>query len=120
MKTKPIATLQPAEASPPAAGLEIVADSLRSGWQEAQRIVSENSGPAAKKAGEVTRAAIRTGMEVRRAVRNGGGDIGELVGGETGRQIGSYVASVGLGWAFCGLLPFDDAGGPFDDHVNGA
>lgn len=122
MKVKPVAMLQPEEASPPAAKFEIVTDSLRSGWQEAQRIVSENSGPAARKAGEVSRAAIRTGMEVRRAVRDGGGDIGELIGGETGRQIGSYVATVGLGWVFCGLLPFDeDAEGlPFDDHVSGA
>ena len=74
----------------------------------------------AHKAGAVARVAIRTGKEVRRAVRSGAGEIGEVMAGETGREVGSYAATVGLGWLFCGLLPFDDEGTPLDDNAKGA
>lgn len=122
MKAKPLVTLQPGEVSQPAAKLEIVADSLSSGWQEAQRIVSEHSGPAAKKAGAIAKVAIRTGTEMRRVVREGGAEIGGILGGETGKKIGSCIATVGLGWMLGGVLPFDEdePSTPFEDHVNGA
>lgn len=123
MKPKPMVTQQPEEASPPAARFEIVADSLRSGWQEARRLVSENSGPAAKKAGAIARVVISTGTKMRQVVGEGGAEIGGILGGETGKKIGSCIATVGLGWMLGGVLPpadKDQSISPLEDHVNGA
>lgn len=106
--------------SPPGSALEAAAGQLHSAVQRAQAAFAEHAGPAAQKAGAVARVAIRTGKEVRRAVRAGAGEIGEVVAGQTGREVGSYAATVGLGWLFCGLLPFEDENLPLDDHTNGA
>jgi hypothetical protein len=100
--------------------LEAAGGQLRSAVQQAQAALAAHSGPVVHKAGAVARVAIRTGKEVRRAVRAGAGEIGEVVAGETGREVGSYAATVGLSWLCCGLLPFDDEGIPLDDDTKGA
>lgn len=113
--------LQPHVApSSPTNALNAAAGQLRSAVRQAQAAFAEHSGPVAHKAGAVARVAIRTGKEVRRAVRSGAGEIGEVVAGQTGREVGSYAATVGLGWLCCGLLPFGDESIPFDDHAEGA
>lgn len=118
MKPEQGTELQPYPApSSPGSALNTATHQLRSAFREAQAAFAEHSGPAAKKAGEVARVALRTGKEVRRAVRSGAGEIGEVVAGQTGREVGSYAATVGLGWLCCGLLPFDDDNTPLEDHT---
>jgi hypothetical protein len=122
MKRKQETELQVhAAPSPPSSALDAAAGQLRLAVQQAQAAFAEHSGPVAQKAGAVARVAIRTGKEVRRVIRSGAGEIGQEVAGQTGREVASYAATVGLGWLFCGLLPFDDENIPLDDdHTNEA
>jgi hypothetical protein len=120
MKRAKGTALQPQLApGPTRSSFDVATDQLRSAVAQAQAAFAEHSGPVAKKAGAVARVAI--GKEVRRVVRSGAGEIGEVVAGETGRDVASYAATVGLGWLCCGLLPFDDDDAiPLEDHTNEA
>jgi hypothetical protein len=67
--------------------------------------LAQHGAPAARKAIDAATVAFRTGQRLRRVVCEGAGEIGEIIGGRTGRTIATYGARYGLPWLVLGIVP---------------
>jgi hypothetical protein len=67
--------------------------------------LAQHAAPAARKAIDAAIVALRTGQRLRRVVGEGAGEIGEIIGGKTGRTIATYTVMYGLPWVVLGIVP---------------